>query len=107
MIPNGDHMFLVIGRNPYSDPANYISWGSSAVICDPWGGYAIPASEITSKNGLTTYYYHKTADINVIIPFDPHYHKLRMHFKIPKKDFDRELDFTSHVRPGKRMSGAF
>jgi hypothetical protein len=31
-----EHAFVIIGRQRGSDPANYTTWGSDAVICDPW-----------------------------------------------------------------------
>lgn len=33
---NGDHVFVVIGRNVDSDIKNPRSWGENAIICDPW-----------------------------------------------------------------------
>lgn len=31
-----DHGMVLIGRNPDSDPNDFLTWGSSAVVCDPW-----------------------------------------------------------------------
>ena len=35
-IVGGDHAFLVIGRRPGSNPIDYTTWGSSALVIDPW-----------------------------------------------------------------------
>jgi hypothetical protein len=35
-IVNGDHSFLVIGRDSQSDPKNYKTWGPNAVVMDAW-----------------------------------------------------------------------
>lgn len=55
-IKNGDHFFLVIGRDINSDPKDYKTWGSSAVICDPWAGKVFLASDLEKKlkNYITT-----------------------------------------------------
>jgi hypothetical protein len=45
----GDHAFVVIGRAQGSDASNYKTWGGDAVVCDPWGDDAFPASDIPSK----------------------------------------------------------
>lgn len=31
-----NHAFVVIGREPNSDPSNPKTWGDRAVVCDPW-----------------------------------------------------------------------
>lgn len=31
-----NHAFVVIGRDPNSDPSNPSTWGNKAVVCDPW-----------------------------------------------------------------------
>lgn len=41
-----DHSFLVIGRDPQSEVANYATWNKSAVICDPWANRYFPATEL-------------------------------------------------------------
>jgi len=48
-LEGGNHVFLVLGRNPSSDPSKYKEWGGEAVICDTWSGKVFPASEIESK----------------------------------------------------------
>ncbi|MGC1879318.1 MAG: hypothetical protein WA347_08270 [Rhabdochlamydiaceae bacterium] len=44
--PQGDHIFLVIGRNQRCLPSNYRLWGPDAVVCDVWSGAHYPASKI-------------------------------------------------------------
>ena len=48
-LEGGNHVFLVLGRNPSSDPSKYKEWGGEAVICDAWSGKVFPASEVESK----------------------------------------------------------
>ena len=48
-LEGGNHVFLVLGRNPPSDPSKYKEWGGEAVICDTWSGKVFPSSEIESK----------------------------------------------------------
>ena len=40
---NGDHAFVVIGRDRGTKDSNYSTWGIDAVVCDPW-------NEILSRN---------------------------------------------------------
>lgn len=87
MISGGDHVFLVIGRDPESDQTKPETWGSSAYICDPWAKKTYLASEYLTNltnfkqrtedgaehrtsDGKSTYTNHKT-------PFDPNAHKLK------------------------------
>lgn len=61
----GDHAFVVIGRDAKSDAKNFLTWGVSAVICDPWGqGFrsgdkktgTYPATAFKSRmSGLVTF----------------------------------------------------
>lgn len=44
---NGDHVFLLIDRDPKSDLNDPITWGNKAVILDCWTRMIYPASEIT------------------------------------------------------------
>jgi len=45
-IKNGDHDFLVIGRDPESDLHDYRTWGRDAVVCDIWAKKIYPVSAI-------------------------------------------------------------
>jgi hypothetical protein len=42
---NWSHAFVIINRAKGSDLSNYQTWGSAAVICDPWSDYAGYASK--------------------------------------------------------------
>lgn len=44
-----NHHFVVINRNPASDPTDIRTWGNTAVICDYWANMAYPASEFMEK----------------------------------------------------------
>lgn len=53
-ILNGDHCFLVIGREVESDPSDYRTWGEHAMIYDPWASEFddvafYPATELESR----------------------------------------------------------
>ena len=41
-----DHCFLVIGRDPQSDIADYSTWGKNTVVCDPWASRYFPATDL-------------------------------------------------------------
>lgn len=46
---NGEHVFVVIGRDKTSRAMDHGRWGRNAVICDPWDDASYPASEIREK----------------------------------------------------------
>ena len=35
-VKNGDHGFVVIGRDAHTDPSNMATWNGDAIVCDPW-----------------------------------------------------------------------
>ena len=45
-IQKGDHVFLVLGRDPNSDPSDYKNWGADTVICDPWAKAYYPVDQL-------------------------------------------------------------
>lgn len=80
-IEGGDHVFLVLGRKPSSDPHQPETWGRNAYICDPWSNIVYPAAEYLTK---TKNYYRsiyrtasgKTTYTNHTEDFDSTRHKL-------------------------------
>lgn len=54
-IKGGDHSFVVLNRIRDSDPADPLTWGQNAVICDAWADDVYPASQYALK--LHNYYY--------------------------------------------------
>lgn len=52
-ILNGDHVFLVIGRDKRSLVHDFSKWGPSSVVCDVWTGACYPGTEI--ENHLLNY----------------------------------------------------
>ncbi len=80
IIENGDHHFLVIGRDPRGDPRNYITWGENAAICDPWSGAYYPLSYLEVH--LKDYIGCQTDESGflhcMVNPFNPLFHKLRI-----------------------------
>lgn len=73
-ILEGDHVFLVIGRQVHSDPNDPLTWGDEAVICDPWSNKIYSAKDYQSF--LQAYYF----------------------FPIQKKNSDK-TDYINHVGP--------
>lgn len=49
LISGGDHVFLVVGRDPESNPHKPETWGKNAFICDPWANKVYPASHYLSE----------------------------------------------------------
>lgn len=72
---DSDHVFLVIGRDPQSQPSDYRSWGAAAV-CDPWASSCFYAKEI--ENRLVTAV-RKAPYVMVTKPFDPAIHRLNFY----------------------------
>ncbi|MHB1947417.1 MAG: hypothetical protein ACYCQI_04810 [Gammaproteobacteria bacterium] len=48
-IANGNHVVLVIGRNPDSDPNDPATWGDDAYMCDPLEKTVYKATEYQNK----------------------------------------------------------
>ncbi|GAB4185751.1 MAG: hypothetical protein Tsb0015_02920 [Simkaniaceae bacterium] len=48
-IHNGNHVFIVLGRNIDSDPSDYKNWGPDALVLDPWANKIYPASQIEQE----------------------------------------------------------
>lgn len=48
-ISGGDHVFVVLNKDPKSDCQNPGKWGPGAVICDPWAKKVFPAQDYLSK----------------------------------------------------------
>lgn len=44
-----DHAFVVIGRNAATDPEDYTTWNSDAVVCDASKGKVYPRSDIAAQ----------------------------------------------------------
>ncbi len=69
-ITNGDHAFLVIGREPDSDPENYKTWGPSAVVVDAWSKKVYKVSDLEAN--LEDYFgLDETTGEPKLRPFDP------------------------------------
>lgn len=87
-IENGDHSFLVIGRDPKSSPFKPETWGPNAVICDAWAGDVYLPSEIQTKLHSYTYISQtqpgdkENKFYNLITSFNPHYHRLSYFFSM-------------------------
>lgn len=81
-IKNGDHVFIVLGRNPASDVDDYKTWGPNSVVCDAWKGAVYPASDIEnclgdSRKILPAYRRRYSHFVYYIITnYNPHFHQL-------------------------------
>ncbi|WP_420420737.1 hypothetical protein [Simkania sp.] len=74
-LKGGNHVFLVLDRNPQSNSSDYKSWGKQAVICDTWSGKVFPAMQMESK--LKNFSGNQIRGDQVLIqlePFDPEKH---------------------------------
>jgi len=72
LISGGDHVFLVLNRDPWSNPQDPKTWGENAVICDPWANKVFKASDYLSelKN------FHRVNRKNSVEDFNPSKHVL-------------------------------
>lgn len=78
-IEKGDHIILVMDRDPNSDPTNPSTWGKQAVICDPWIGKVYPASMINNELKTFRVMYTDNKNYNLLLSFNPSYHKVVLH----------------------------
>lgn len=71
-----NHGFIVMDRDPKSDPNNYKKW--KAIICDPWARKAYPSSEM--EQHLENYEGWDAARLYapVLRKFDPKRHTLEL-----------------------------
>jgi hypothetical protein len=79
-LSGGDHVVLVIGRNPNSVPSKPETWGSDACMCDPWSNEVYPAVDYLKRT--KNFYQVTTADgayTNHIEDFNPTKHKFSLH----------------------------
>lgn len=82
---NGDHVFVVIGRNKASDVNDVTTWGSNAVVCDAWSGGVYPAYDLPAR--LMDY---QTSDFKgddrayaTVFYYNPRYHQLEVDLELP------------------------
>src|SRR4029079_16883177 len=70
--------FLVLNRQPNSNPKDITTWGDAAVICDPWpedkDNQVYPASECIFR--LNNYYHNYRTHQHCLEKYDPDKHKL-------------------------------
>ena len=68
-IRGGNHSFLVINRDPNSDPNLPETWGTDAVICDPWANKVYRARDYRTE--LKNFYTQENK--NFIQDLQPHH----------------------------------
>jgi len=77
------HEFVVIGRDPNSDPNDFTSWGNDAVICDAWAGNVYTVAHILIYlKGCHSWRDAHDKQINSLVKFDPEKHKLVLDFTL-------------------------
>lgn len=52
-VKDGDHGFVVLGRDASTDAADPATWNDEAVVCDPWRDLVQPAKACTAIRGAT------------------------------------------------------
>lgn len=80
-IKGGDHVFLVLNRDPDSAVDDTSKWGANAVICDPWANEVYPAKDALTR--LRNFYFNEKEMKNCTEPYDPDHH-----FLMPYRDFN-------------------
>lgn len=84
---DADHVFVVIGRDPFSNPKEPKTWGAKAVVCDPWARKAYPASLIPSI--LQDYTNVDRKGFPNLKPFDPK----TQYLEVIAENFTMKRDF--------------
>ncbi|HTM63981.1 MAG TPA: hypothetical protein VL360_05710 [Gammaproteobacteria bacterium] len=84
-IKNGDHAFVVVGRNLNSDEKDFKTWGDEAVVCDAWAGSVFPASEMSVKLGDYKWrgFAGRSDKFSTVFHFNPKYHRLSVSKELP------------------------
>lgn len=81
-IKGGDHVFIVLARDPHSDPSDPLTWGQQAVICDPWAkqNYLANAFEKYLSSLICKTEQTQSGDffVNRTIPFNDVIHSLEI-----------------------------
>lgn len=95
-ITPGNHEVLVIGREPGSNPSDYKTWGSSAVILDSWAGKIFKASDLEIHLEDFSGVDNKTGK-PYMKPFDPKKQKLKIRVEniYTRHDLIRYIEKTS------------
>ncbi len=88
-----DHEFVVMGRDPDSDPTDYTTWGNNAVICDPWKGISFFARDFP----VTDHRFH------------PYHHTLQIQIdsNVNTMKFGRDFLREKEAKEGKSISSNF
>lgn len=92
-INNGDHVFLVINRKPYSSLSDPMRWGDNAYICDPWANEVYPAHEYEEKlkNYECRRFVISGCDLNLCWRFPEHPKHYKNSYLYVKNDDMRQL----------------
>lgn len=82
---NGDHVFVVIGRNKASDVNDVSTWGRNAVVCDAWSGGVYPAYDMPARlmDYQTSYFKDDDRSYATVFHYNPCYHKLEVDLELP------------------------
>lgn len=82
---NGDHVFVVIGRNKASDINDVTTWGSHAVVCDAWSGGVYPAYDLPVRlmDYQASYFKGDNRAYATVFHYNPRYHQLEVDLELP------------------------
>jgi hypothetical protein len=112
-IKNGDHLFIVIDRDPESDKNDFTTWGPHCVVCDGWMGEVYPAHLLPSylrsykevkiegeyKNTLELFSY------NILTLLNPNIHSVkRMRPPFHENPSTLSYQYTSPFLSQKKMT---
>lgn len=102
-IKGGDHVFLVLNRDPGSDPKNPATWGPNAVICDPWSNAVY---RVNDEFGVPIYIsklknFYRLDNKNYIEDFDPKRHSLAPH------PYDLNTNLIRQIKTPKNLQSRF
>lgn len=74
----GDHAFIVFDRDPKSNLNDLDTWGSDALICDPWKGLIYPVSAWRDLLFEIRTCYINGVDYEFNVKFNPEVHALEL-----------------------------
>ncbi len=97
-VTRGDHIIVVIDRDPASDPHDFTTWGAHAVICDAWAGKVFAVAAL--RHNLSVFSSRVFGDdrerYDVVSFFNEKYHGLKLWFSL-----QAELEPQLKMRCGK------
>jgi ankyrin repeat protein len=94
-VAKGDHVFVVLGRDPNSDLNDYRTWGNSAVCIDAWGmDQPFVANDIPKY--LKSYLFYDQTGFplaNISATYNPKFHKLERQYLFQPVEQNGRVDY--------------